>query len=297
MTTMMEDRYNSLASIVKDTMSKLPSVCLTADGWTESHTTGSYLGVTVHYPDGTEMVTACIGMMPLHQSHTGQYLSEKLLEFCTEWHIDPLRVEAVVVDNAENIKLAVKIAFGEHKLFNCFDHTLNLIPKYAIGSKSDKDPTPWVPGAPTLINKMKDIVTFSHTSTNFANELKRIQYEQYKKTEGTALRLLQEVRTRWGSCYKMIERFLEMEQIVVLAASRFPEVSMLTAGELATVRRIMLVLKPFYQATTEMRAEKTTTISKIIPVAYLITKVNEINTAVDHRARRGGRALAGPSQK
>lgn len=53
-----------------------------------------------------------------------------------------------------------------------------------------------------------------------------------------------------------------MEQVVLLAALQFPEVNMPSAGELSTLRHIMCILKPFYEATTEMAAEKTTTISK-----------------------------------
>lgn len=273
MTRRMEDKYQVLSTLVRDTMAQLDSVCLTADCWTETHTTNSFLGVTVHFVVETSMKTACIGLLKLEESHTGMYLSEKLLEFCDNWTIDPLKVEAVVVDNAENIKLAVKTAFGENKLINCFDHTLNLVPKYALGPKSDKDPTPWVVGVPSLVDKVKHIVTYSHQSTNFSNELKRIQVEQFGKTEGTMLRLSQEVRTRWGSAYDMMSRFLELERVVQLAVMSFPEVNMLTAAELATLRRVMGVLKPFHDATTEMGAEKTTTISKIIPLSHIICKV------------------------
>ena len=158
----------------------------------------------------------------------------------------------VVVDNAENIKLAVKTAFGEEKLLNCFDHTLNLIPKYALGQKSDKDPTPFIAGVPPLVQKMKDIVTFSHCSTNFANELARIQIEQFNKTEGTVLRLSQDVRTRWGSTFKMIDRFVEISNVIYQAAAKFPEVKMLTGAELASLCSIMQVLEPFHDATKEM---------------------------------------------
>ena len=166
----------------------------------------------------------------------------------------------------------MKTAFGDDKLLNCFDHTLNLIPKYALGYKSDD--TPHVAGVPELVKKMKDIVTLSHTSSNFANELSRIQIEQFKKTEGTVLRLLQGVRTRWGSAYLMIRRFLEIADVVYPAAGKFPEVNMLTAAELATLRSIMTILEPFHEATKEMGAEKYTTSSKAIPTVYLIAKVS-----------------------
>lgn len=119
---------------------------------------------------------------------------------------------AVIVDNAENIKLAVKLAFDESKLLNCFDHTLNLVPKYALGTESD--PTPNVVGLPPLLDKVKEIVTCSHSRGNFANELMRLQYVQWNKTEGTVLTLKQDVQTRWGSTCEMICRFLELKEII-----------------------------------------------------------------------------------
>jgi len=271
MTSIMEDKYEVLSAMVRKTLSELPSLCLTADCWTESHTTIGYLGVTVHYPVKTEMHTACVGLTKLDQRHTAEYLATELVKFCDTWDIRPAHVEAVITDNAENIKLAVKKAFGESKLVPCFDHTLNLVPKAALFG--EKNGAPNVPGVPQLIKKMKDIVTYSHTSANFSNELRRIQVEQYNKKDGTVLRLLQDVPTRWGSTFTMIERFLALQPVVVQAASGFPDLNMLTAAELSTARAIMAILEPFHRATAEMGAEKSTTISKVIPMVRNILKV------------------------
>ncbi|KAE8736799.1 hypothetical protein FOCC_FOCC012947 [Frankliniella occidentalis] len=275
----MEDKYEVLSVFVKDIMEELSTVCLTADCWTEKHTTQSYLGVTVHFPVKTEMRAACIGLMKLDQSHTGQYLSGKLLEFCGDWHIDTLKVEAVTVDNAENIKLAVKTAFGESKLVNCFAHTLNLIPRAALGMKSDNT-TPNVPGVPDLIKKVKAIVTLSHTSNNFADEIRRVQVEHFDKNPNLTLRLINDVVTRWGSTYMMLKRFLEMQRVLLLATSKFPAVVMLNAAELASLKAIMGVLEPIHDATTEMSTETSTSISKVIPLVALLSKAVH-NVAVD----------------
>ncbi|KAK3931314.1 Zinc finger BED domain-containing protein 4, partial [Frankliniella fusca] len=280
MTRAMEDKYEVLSVLVKDMMEELSTVCLTADCWTEKHTTQSYLGVTAHFPVNVEMRPACIGRVKLDQSHTGQYLSGKLPEFCADWHIDPLKVEAVTVDNAENIKLAVKTAFGESKLVNCFAHTLNLIPKAALGMKSDKDAIPNVPGVPEVIKKVKAIVTLSHTSNNFADEIRRVQVEHFDKNPNLTMRLINDVVTRWGSTYMMLKRFLEMQRVLLLATSKFPAVVMLNAAELASLKSIMGVLEPIHDATTEMSSETSTSISKVIPLVALLQKAVQ-NVAVD----------------
>ncbi|KAK3916900.1 Zinc finger BED domain-containing protein 4, partial [Frankliniella fusca] len=133
---------------------------------------------------------------------------------------------------------------------------------------------------------MKEIVAFSHMSCNFANELAKIQKEQFHRTEGTVLRLLQDVRTRWGSTFQTIERFLELSDVVYQAAAKFPEVSTLTAAELGTLRVIMTVLQPFHEATTEMEAEHYTTSSKAIPTVYLVAKTIEKCNAPPGTSRR-----------
>ena len=167
----------------------------------------------------------------------------------------------------------MKKVFGNDKHLGCFDHTLNLTPKAALGYKKvQNENIPNVEGIPELIDKVKKIVGFSHRSYNFANELKRIQMEM-GKSEGTALRLCQDVITRWGSTYLMLERFLDLREVVTLAALKFPEVDVLTASQFATLRVIRDILKPFHQATTEMSAEKTTTASKVIPIITLVRKV------------------------
>ncbi|KAK3926639.1 Zinc finger BED domain-containing protein 4 [Frankliniella fusca] len=282
-TALMEDKFDVLSTMVKKTLSEVPSLSLTADCWTESHSTTSFLGVTVHYPVDVELHTACVGLVKLEQRHTAEYLATEMLNFSKNWDINPLHVEAVITDNAENIKLAVKQAFGESKLLTCFDHTLNLVPRAALfGIRPDG--TPHVAGVPELIKKMKEIVTFSHTNGNFSNELKRIQVTQYNKTEGTVLRLLQDVVTRWGSTYIMIERFLSLQPVVVQAAASFPALNMLSAAELASARAIMEVLAPFHKATSEMGAEKSTTVSKILPMIFNISKKVESVTVPEGNA-------------
>ncbi|XP_034255337.1 zinc finger BED domain-containing protein 4-like [Thrips palmi] len=281
----MESKYEILAGVVREKLREAPSLCLTADNWTESHSTSGYLGVTVHYGEGVQMESLVIGLIRLMERHTGVYLGDKMLECCTDWAIDPLRVTACITDNAENIKLAVKLTFGSSKVLPCFDHTLNLVPKVALFEK-DKNQQPHVPGVAELLKKVKEVVTLSHCSSNFSDEIKKIQMEQFGKSEGTTLRLLQDVPTRWGSTYLMLERWMELRPVVVLAASKFPAVNMPNAAEQQTLQSILDLLKPFHEATKEMGAEKTTTLSKCIPMYHLLLKaVNAVPAEGDIASR------------
>lgn len=266
----METKYSELAESVRREILMVPSVCLTMDGWTEPHTTQSFLGVTVHYAYGNEFRSAMLGVQPLSSAHTSKYLKEEILSYCNEWRINPSEVSHVVTDNAPNIVLAAKEAFGTSKHLGCFNHKLNLIAGAAVDTKTvGGKQVPNVQGVPELIKKVKNIVTFSHTSYNFANELKRVQLER-GASEGTILRLLQDVITRWNSTYLTCKRFLQMQRIVSEASLKFPDIVMLTSSELATLESILNLLWPFYDATVEMSSEKTTTASKIIPMVSMI---------------------------
>ena len=87
LTRLMETKYKTAAELVKSALMEVPAMCLTADTWTDSHTTKSYLGMTVHFPVLTAMTNACIGVMKLEESHTGLYLADNMLEFCGKWEM------------------------------------------------------------------------------------------------------------------------------------------------------------------------------------------------------------------
>lgn len=71
----------------------------------------------------------------------------------------------------------------------------------------------------------------------------------------------------------MCNRFLDMRAII---SEAFPDLVMLTAAELATLTLVQDLLWPFYDATVEMSAEKTTTASKVIPMISMINKASWI---------------------
>ncbi|XP_052129326.1 zinc finger BED domain-containing protein 4-like [Frankliniella occidentalis] len=233
----------------------------------------NFLGVTAHFPIGTEMETVVLGLRLLTESHTAEYLATQFDEILAEWKIEKKKVSAVVTDNAENMKATVRLAFGPDKQLGCFAHTINLIPKAGLGCKRvNNKNVPNVPGLPELVASVKNIVSYSHRSYNFSNELKRLQAER-GISEGKQLRLLQDCPTRWGSTYLMLDRFLDMAEIVTLAALKFPtEVVMLSATQLATLRLVRDLLRPFHEVTKEMSAEKSTTASKVIPMVTVLRK-------------------------
>lgn len=274
MTRQMDTKYNRVLSYVKKEIAALPSVSLTFDTWTEEHTHTSYLGGTLHFLNQFDIESFNMSIFELDDSHTSEYLQKKIEEACQVFAVDPEKVSVVVTDNAANITGAVK-AFFPGKTIPCFDHTLNLVPKYALGLDNQKEER--VPGVPELISKVKKIVTFVNHSQKASDLLKKKQIEDDKKTEGTVLKLIQDNITRWSSTYYMLTRYIELSPHLALILMNFENVEILNGSELKTLRLISQLLKPFEAATKEMSGEHATTMSKVIPMANLIIEVKFIH--------------------
>lgn len=140
---------------------------------------------------------------------------------------------------------------------------LNLVAEKAIET---------TPGFSDLINKVKSIVTFFKHSVNASDQLKMIQL-QNGRTEGTLLKLVQSVPTRWNSTFAMIDRFINLSDMIGTLLLKQRNVTMLNGDELSELKELSRVLKPLDHATRELSSEKTTSVSKIIPMMNLMRQV------------------------
>ena len=225
-----------------------------------------------------KIVSINLGFFPLNNNHTANYLSSELAKICTEWNIKKNFIVAIVTDNAANALKSVKDFFDiveENDLIinqhiPCLAHTVQLVPGNAIKNTAL---------LPDLIGRIKKIVTFSKQSNAAADQLRKIQMDE-GKTEGTILKLIQHVDTRWNSSYYMIERFLLRSKpvsTVLLILRGSPQ--MMSADDMQVLQEFLDLLKPIEQITREMSAEEHVTGSKIIPIIKcLTTALNKKNS-------------------
>ena len=120
-----------------------------------------------------------------------------------------------------------------------------------------------------LQQKCKEIVTFVRRSTK-ATE-KRLSLQSHTDPETKDLKLKQDVETRWNSTFYMMERVIELNEVVTTALCLLEKNHLcLTPTEREVIVRIISVLKPCEKATREMLGDSFVSVSKLIPLVHLL---------------------------
>ena len=260
-TKLIDVRYKVLKERFIAILEKVDSYSMTCDNWTDV-TNLSYLGVTIHYiTEQVEMKSGCVGVFPLSENHTSQYLGECLNSVIEDFNLDKSKIMAVVTDSAANIKKAVHDTLGRDKHLSCFAHTLShLVPDVLVNMVTVQD----------TIKKIKAIVTVTRRSVVACDELKRLQMRD-GKTEGTALKFIQDVPTRWNSTLYMLERFLALDEYVYPVISKCPNApDMLKREEIQMLNDIISLMKPVECVITEVSGDSYPTCSVIIPLIHCL---------------------------
>ena len=188
----------------------------------------------------------------MQKNHTAPNFAEELKKIAEEWEI-PEKICCIITDNAANIVAAVNLLGWRH--LPCFAHTLNLIVQDSLKA---------VDGLPSLQQKCKDIVSNFYRSSKATEKLLSIQSQSH--TTARAVKLKQDVKTRWNSTFYMMERLLELQEAVTTALCLSGRNDLcLTNSEFDSIKQIVSGLKSFEKATREMSSQSFVSLSKIIP--------------------------------
>lgn len=196
------------------------------------------MSVTCHYVDGYKLKSHLLDCFPFTDQHTAQNLAQELVRVASEWGISD-KIVACVSDNATNIKAAIRITGWAN--LPCFAHTLNLVVTESLKAIY------------TTVTKMKAVVEYTHRSSTASEKLKATQQQRGFKV----LRLKQDVVTRWNSTYHMLERFVEMKDAIITTLALVnPTLNTFSPNEWEIMQEACQSLKPFYEVTVEVSAEK-----------------------------------------
>lgn len=264
--TRVDEKYETLSNLFKMYIKNSESYCITYDIWTETMQNKSFIGVTIHFLDKSRLLSGTLGVFELTESHTSLYIIQKLTDIFTEWNVSIEKVSAVITDNDSTVMKANREMFGEKKIIPCFAHTINLVVTKSIDESNN---------CTELITKVRDIVKYIKRSVNASDELRKRQLEMGVK-EGQLKKMILDVRTRWNSCFYMLQRFMELVSIVGSILLTRPEAPpMVSSSELDCIKEMIELLCPFEKLTKEFSGDSYVTVSKVIPLVSCVREVLE----------------------
>lgn len=131
-TDLIDTKYKEKKTLIIQKLRSIKNVPPTIDEWMDMQLS-SFLGVTVHFLENFQMNQMNIACEPLHDHHTGEYLSaEMILKVCEDWGLFHDKIVSVTTDNSANIVKAIELSFGR-----IWNQTTKLHPEFG-GRKFSK---------------------------------------------------------------------------------------------------------------------------------------------------------------
>ncbi|KAL0246015.1 hypothetical protein GEMRC1_007231 [Eukaryota sp. GEM-RC1] len=174
------------------------------------------------------------------------------------------KTQSWTTDNAGNIVNAVDLLNERSENQRCFAHVLNIMVQNGL------------PFIQASILKIQKLTSKTHMSSSLNEKLKTCAKDTGKKFQ----RIPSDVPTRWNSTCLMLKTyhdqlaiinyFLQNEQITELILSDF---------ETVTLSKLLKLLKPFYDITTDLSSASDVTISHTILYWETIKEVLDVEIA------------------
>ncbi|KAE8740381.1 hypothetical protein FOCC_FOCC014119 [Frankliniella occidentalis] len=274
--TVIPSIYNDLKKRLQEKLDAvrddLESVCFTTDVWT-SRKLKSFLAFTMQFINNQfEMERFTLECQPFPGCHNGEAIYNRMQEMIRSLQLESEEIAKYIIsDNGSNFLAALGEPTEGRRIDEeiaevlrnekdwehgrCFNHTAQL----AINDAKKEL------GINNVIEKVSHIVRRYSKSKN-AVEL----YEQFQKEHGLPKHeLIQRVKTRWDSDFRMLERAVEQKAAIVSELSAAGEEN-LSAVEWKLAEGFVEVLRPVANHTAEMGSETGPTASMILPVIFEI---------------------------
>ena len=261
---MLPAKYHKIRERLHGMLKEVSHIAVTTDMWT-SDSNRAFLALTSHFIFENKLKSAVLAATEISEWHTAENIAAAISTIFEEWSIST-KVITIVSDNGANIKKAIENLNKRHHPFVA--HTLNLCVTDAIKQVSELS---------ALLSTCRSLVThFKHT-TLASEQLKEMQRQMCLPE----LKLKQDVATRWNSSLIMIERLFALKQPLSAIITSLPKAPKFpNASEWDIICDCIPVLKPAEWMTTELSAQKYTTMSSIIPMirGLQFTLKNEATT-------------------
>ncbi len=269
---LIPQQYEIVKQRVVQSLSKIDYCAFTSDLWTGCHNK-AYISLTVHFVNSSmEMKNYCLATKEIPEAHTAVNLAEVLKSAFTEWSLSE-KVYGFCTDNAQNIVNAV-INNLQVLHLPCFGHTLQLSVQKAFNLTE----------IAVVLGKVRKLVGHFKKSSKATYCLR----EKQRLLNLPEHELIQHCDTRWGSVYAMLERFLEQQAAVCAVlmgnSERNNRVFLPEGRDCNLIEEMVVVLKPFVQATTLMSGSSYPTVGIVSPLLFKLLNRTLAVTENDSRA-------------
>ncbi|XP_072401942.1 E3 SUMO-protein ligase ZBED1-like [Diabrotica undecimpunctata] len=256
---LLKNMYDETSNTLKDILGSIKYVAITTDIWT-SVSNESFICVSCHFVDSHfELKRVVLATNVINESKTAENIARVLKEIFDQWNIFD-KISCIVTDNAANMLKACELLQKTH--IPCFAHSLNLAVQENFKSNLIQP----------LLKKCKDVVTFFKSSPTATLKFKEEQRQFWRDTHERnkePYKLLQEVPTRWNSCFYMIKRILLTSDPLnntLLKLRNAPQP--FSADGIAVMKDMEKCLSVFEDATEKVSGYKYVTISLLIPTVF-----------------------------
>ena len=274
-----EREFMRMRSLLHEAPGKLS---FTVDGRT-SPDMGAFLGITVHWIDSEwRLREALLDLAPLSGLHNGENLASVFVAACDKFGILP-KILAITTDDAAvndvllrgvaEVCAERKIAFSKKEgHVRCAAHVLNIAVQalleklHAEATEVEEECLASDSQVSTLasVQKLRKLIARIRASPQRVEKLAR----QCEASGVPKRRALMDVKNRWGSTYKMLERAMLLREPLTHVAASEAELCglILTDDEWRLVAEIRWLLQVFEGATEMICASKRPTLTSAIPI-------------------------------
>lgn len=251
--TLIPDMYNRVKDETIAKLAQGSSFAATTDIWTSSGGGGEpYLSFTIHFvtPEW-ELESRCLETVIFPEDHTAENIREMIENILQEWNIKKEQLVCITTDNASNMQKALH--HFSNMWLGCFGHNLNLAISKVLKMKRVEE----------------GVRACRHTVQGFSRSWKRKRSLKAKqkilKMDKKAL--IHDVVTRWGSTYKMLDRFLNQQQAIsaALAEERGAWHLMPKDSDITVMEKTCDLLGQLHQFTDGLASETRVTLSALKP--------------------------------
>jgi hypothetical protein len=249
------------------------------DAWT-SPNMQAFLGITVHWIDADWQIrNMLLALVPLAGRHTGENLCGAFTAVCRDFGV-MTKLLAITTDNASNndtflahleaVCLREGISFDRDSMHvRCMAHVINLavqdfLNKLNFRVMDSEDAYDADAGSKGFIQRLRKLIVRLRDSPQRREKLAG----QCKAAGIRPKELVVDVRTRWNSTHRMIERALELREpldtMALFNTDLFKDKP--TSGEWKALKDIYKFLRVFDAVTNYMCATSHPTLAAAVPM-------------------------------